>query len=162
MSIVKYLIVPGVMAGTYLAVKGNKKLGTPEKVGIVAGAGLLTFLVQRTVTSFGGMNVQKAPVDYGQIPTVFDSAGKPVKWDPDPIAKEIFENMEGYNLYTYPETTNKILSLQPDQIKLLYNHYNQYYADEFPTLTKLIESEWPDWEGSYSKAVARLKSLGLN
>ena len=43
-----------------------------------------------------------------------------------------------------------------------YNHYNQYYAQDEPTLTKLIDNEASDWEGSYRKAVGRLRSLGLN
>ena len=44
-----------------------------------------------------------------------------------------------------------------------YNHYNQYYAQDYPTLTKLIEneSEYP-FSGEYQKAVSHLKSFGLN
>jgi hypothetical protein len=164
MGFLKYLVVPAAMGGSYMLVRKNQKLTGIQKAGIVAGTGLLTFLVQRTVTSFGG-NVQKAPVDYGQIPYVYDSAGQPVRWDPDPLSKEIFEHFEDWNAWTYPETTDKITELQPEQLKLLYNHYNQYYAKEFPTLTKLIDAEWgqtPTAYRSYKRAVARLRQFGLN
>jgi len=137
-----------------------KDLSNIEKGGIIIGGGTILYFLYRGVTGLG--NVKQAPVDYGQIPTVYDVNGQGVKWDPDPLAKEIFENLEGYNFFTYPETTDKIRQLQPEQIKLLYNHYNTYYAKDFPTLTRLIDNELPDWEGSYQKTVSKLKSLGLN
>ena len=132
-----------------------------EKIGTVAGLGVIGYAVYSFVLK-AKSNVAKAPVDYGQIPEVYTAGGKPVLWDPDPLSKEIFENIEGYNWNTYPQTTDKIIKLNKDQLKLLYNHYNEYYAQEFPTLTKLIDSEWSDYEGSYTRAVAKLKSAGLN
>jgi hypothetical protein len=132
-----------------------------EKIGTVGGLGIVGYAVYSFIKKTQG-NVAKAPVDYGQIPEVYTAGGKPVLWDPDPLAKECFENFEGYNLYVYPETAEKLLKLNKDQLKLLYNHYNTYYAQEYPTLTKLIASEWTDWSGSYDKAVAKLKSAGLN
>jgi acetylornithine/succinyldiaminopimelate/putrescine aminotransferase len=137
-----------------------KDYGILEKGAVFAGAGIGVFAIYSIVKNLRS-NVKKAPVDYGQIPQVFTSGGKPVLWDPDPLAKEIFENLEGYNLNTYPETTNKILKLNKEQLKLLYNYYNTYYAQEYPTLTKLLASEWTDWSGSYSKAVAKLRGAGL-
>ena len=132
-----------------------------EKIGTVGGLGIISYAIYSFVIKQKS-NVAKAPVDYGQIPEVYTAGGKPVLWDPDPLAKECFENFEGYNLYVYPETAEKLLKLNKDQLKLLYNHYNTYYAQEYPTLTKLIDSEWSDWSGTYSKAVAKLKSAGLN
>jgi hypothetical protein len=138
-----------------------KDYGLLEKGAVILGAGAATFAVYSIIKNIRS-NVRKAPVDYGQIPEVYQAGGKPVLWDPDPLAKEIFENIEGYNLNTYPETTDKIRKLNNDQLKLLYNHYNAYYAQEYPTLTKLIAAEWSDWSGSYNKAVAKLRSAGLN
>jgi hypothetical protein len=132
-----------------------------EKIGSVAGLGIISYAFYSFVIKQRS-NVAKAPVDYGQIPEVYTAGGKPVLWDPDPLSKEIFENIEGYNWNTYPETTDKITKLNNDQLKLLYNHYNTYYAQEFPTLTKLIDAEWSDYNGSYTRAVAKLKSAGLN
>ena len=154
------IIAPAAAGGlSFLAVRKNRKLNDTQKVLIVSGSALAGFLLYRVALSFAGTNVKKAPVDYGQIPTLPNG----VKWDADPLAKEFAENFEGYNLYEYPETTDKLLKLQPDQVKLLYNHYNEYYAKDAPTLTKLIEGEWSYLtSGSYQKAVARLKSLGLN
>lgn len=137
-----------------------KEYGLLEKGAVFAGVGLAGFAVYSIVKNIRS-NVKKAPVDYGQIPQVYTSGGKPVLWDPDPLSKEIFENIEGYNLNTYPETTDKILKLNNDQLKLLYNHYNAYYAQEYPTLTKLISAEWSDWSGSYNKAAAKLRGAGL-
>lgn len=144
--------------GAYLAVRKNNKMSDGAKIATVAGSSLGTFLLVRTIASYSGSNIKNAPVDYGQIPVLPGG----VKWDPDPLAKEIAENFEGYNLYTYPETAAKISALQPEQLKLLYNHYNNYYAQDYPTLTQLIENEWSDWSGEYNKAVQRLKSVGLN
>jgi hypothetical protein len=137
-----------------------KDYGLLEKGAVVLGVGAAGYAVYSIIKNIRS-NVKKAPVDYGQIPEVYTSGGKPVLWDPDPLSKEIFENLEGYNLNTYPETTDKIRRLNDDQLKLLYNHYNAYYAQEYPTLTKLINAEWSDWSGSYAKAAAKLRGAGL-
>lgn len=131
-----------------------------EKVGVGMGLSVLGYAIYNLVTN---KNVKSAPVDYGQIPVVYQSGGQSIKWDPDPLSKEIFQNIEGYNYFwTYPETADKITKLNSEQTKLLYNHYNQYYAAEYPTLTQLLDAEWDDWYGSYNAAVAHLKSYGLN
>jgi hypothetical protein len=137
-----------------------KEYGLLEKGAVVVGVGLTGFAIYSIIKNFRS-NVKAAPVNYGQIPEVYTSGGKPVLWDPDPLSKEIFENIEGYNLNTYPETTDKIRKLNTDQLKLLYNHYNEYYAQEYPTLTKLLDAEWSDWSGSYNKAVIKLRGAGL-
>jgi hypothetical protein len=103
-------------------------------------------------------------VNMRNIPSIGVSAsGEQVKWSPDPLAREIFENIEGYNMSFYPDTAQKILDLQTDdQVILLYNHYNKTYASEHPTLTKLFDKEWDTVYGDYKKVVSRLKGLGLN
>jgi hypothetical protein len=157
-GIISVIVPIGASTAAYFAIRKNKKMSDGAKIATVAGTGLGAFLLVRTIASYAGTNIKNAPVDYGQIPVLPGG----VKWDPDPLAKEIAENFEGYNLYTYPETAAKISALQPEQLKLLYNHYNNYYAQDFPTLTQLIENEWSDWSGEYNKAVQRLKSVGLN
>jgi len=138
---------------------GWKKIPLIGRVAIV-GVGSIGALM--VINKLLGSNIKKAPVDYGQIPQVFETNGTGVLWNPDPLAKELATNLEGYNAYTYPETVAKILSLNADQTKLLYNHYNTYYTQDYPTLTQLIAGEWGDWSGTYAKGVNHLKSFGLN
>jgi hypothetical protein len=138
-----------------------KEFSPITKGAIIGGGGLVLYALYKTYIKKS--NIKMAPVDYGQIPVIYTGpGGQPVKWDPDPLAKEISQNFEGWNLNTYPETARKISGLQPEQTKLLYNHYNAYYAEDYPTLTQLIDNEWPDWGGEYTKAVNHLKSFGLN
>lgn len=137
-------------------------LSTGEKyfvMGAVAGVGYILYLGMSE--AFGRGNIENVPVNPDLL--VYETEGGQIlQWNPDPLSKEIFENLEGWNAFTYPETTDKIRALQDEQIKALYNHYNNYYAKDQKTLTRLINGEAPDWEGSYAKTVARLKSLGLN
>jgi len=149
------------MATTTTTVKRLRDLSIGQKIAVGAGTAATLYALYAFATRTR-QNVKKAPVDYGQIPYVYNSAGQPVKWDPAPLAKEIFENFEGWNFYTYPETTDKIQKLNNDQLRLLYNHYNTYFAQEYPTLTKLLQNEWTDWGSSYESAVAKLKGMGLN
>jgi hypothetical protein len=130
-----------------------------EKAAVIGGVSITAYAAYKLFTRD---NVEKAPVDYGNIPQVFTSGDKPVLWSADPLAKEIFENLEGWNAFTYPETAKKLQPLNDDQLALLYNHYNQYYATEYSTLTQLLKNEWSDWEGEYAKAVAKLQGMGLN
>ena len=132
-----------------------------EKAAVGAGAFTVGYALYSFISK-SKSNVKKAPVDYGQIPVIYDVNGQQIKWDPNPLAQEIAANFEGYNFKTYPETTDKLLQLQPEQLKLLYNHYNEYFAKDYPTLTALLANEWTDWGDSYEKAVSRLRSLGLN
>lgn len=132
-------------------------LKTWQKAAAIGGAGLVTFILYKGIQSVsGGNNIKAAPVDYGQIPTLPSG----FQWDPDPLAKELAEKLQGYNFYTYPEVTDKILKLNNDQLRLLYNHYNSYYS-EGETLTELIDGEWDDWSGSYARAVSKLRGQGL-
>ncbi len=84
-------------------------------------------------------------------------------FNPDPLAAEIYEKIEGYNLYTYPEVAEDILSLTDDELTALYVHYNAYYAEEYPTLTVLFDKEWSaTWtDDPYQKVVDRLQRIGL-
>lgn len=110
------------------------------------------------------MIITRPRVNKSNIPvTGLGSGNEIVQWNPDPLAQEVYQNLEGYNLNVYPETAQKILALQTDdQVKLLYNHYNDNYAEDYPTITKLFDKEWSDWGGYYKKVVSRFKSLGLD
>lgn len=145
---------------TVLKKKSFKDLSLGQKALIVGGGSILAYFLLKKLF---GDNVEKAPVNYGQIPAVYTTTGgQTVLWDPDPLAKELAAALEGYNMNVYPEVVKKILPLNQSQTALLYNHYNSYYAEDQPTLTKLIEGEWGDWSGTYAQAVNHLKSFGLN
>lgn len=141
-----------------------RDLSTIQKGGIIVGGGLLAFTLYRGIQSIGGQsNVKKVPVNTDLL-YYTTQGGQTMQWNPDNLAKEFETNFEGYNFSAYPETTDKLLALNDEQIKALYNHYNEYYANDEPTLTQLIDSEWVLSYGynSYGEAVAKLKSLGLN
>lgn len=141
------------------------KLPNAAKLIIVVIIIILLFLAARQVKRVWNRPA-KVKVDPSNIPALGnDSQGNQVLWDPDPLAREIHDNLEGYNFYTYRETSDKILSLQTDdQVKLLYNHYNKNYAKDYPTLTQLFENEWEyAWDdANYSAVVNRLKALNLH
>jgi hypothetical protein len=137
---------------------GWKKIPLIGRVAIV-GVGSIGALM--VINKLLGSNIKKAPVDYGQIPVVYETGGQGVLWDPDPLAKEIYATIEGPNFYTYPDVMRKISALNQAQTSLLYNHYNTYYGKEYPTLTQLIKAEWT-WDQDYLDAIAHLQSFGLN
>lgn len=141
-----------------------KRLSPTFQIALVIVAIVIIFFSVRKIKEL--LNKPRiAPVNWSNMPVVGTNpeTGKGVYWNPDPLAKEIYKNFEGWNLKVYPETAQKILDLQTDdQVKLLYNHYNKNYAKDYPSLTQLIDNEWPDVRGVYKQAVARLKGLGLN
>jgi len=149
-------------SGTFTRKKWDE-LSNVQKGAVIAGGALLTLILVRGVQSVAGRgNVQKVPVNPNLL-NYQTTTGQLMQWNPDPLAKEISTNFEGVNFFDYPETTDKIKNLQDEQLKALYNYYNEYYAQDEPTLTKLIENEVSYFQQqSYREAVARLKSLGLN
>lgn len=140
-----------------------KKLPYWGKIAVAIIALIIILLIAREIKYFWN-KPRAVPVNWQNVPVVGTSptTGQTVYWNPDPLAQELSDKLEGVNLNVYPETVQKILDLQTDdQVKLLYNHYNKKYAKDEPTLTQLIAKEWPDWSGVYKAAVSRLKSLGL-
>ena len=139
--------------------KWFKKLSPAMQTLVVVIALIILFFIAREIK----YRWNKPRVDSSNIPVVGISGNQVIQWDPDPLAQEVATNLEGVNLKTYPDTAQKILDLQTDdQLKLLYNHYNEKYAQDYQTITKLFDNEWSDWEGKYAKVVARFKSLNLN
>ncbi len=141
-----------------------------EKLGII-GAGIVVlgsaFLIANSYR-------RQVKIDWEQIPVVgYDYSGNPILWSPQQLANELADNLQGYNLFTYPETVRKINVLRNEQTKLLWNYFNRYKVEtggnllnrlilsEGRTLTSLIESEWTDWGGDYERAISKFKSLGL-
>ncbi|MCH2226008.1 MAG: hypothetical protein MK066_14665 [Crocinitomicaceae bacterium] len=106
-------------------------------------------------------------VNFANVPAVGginNSNTDQVTWDPDPLAAEIAANLQGYNFWTiYPETSEKVLDLQTDdQLILLYNHYNNKYAEDGETMTALFAGEYDQSRGKYDMVVKQLRKLGLH
>ncbi|HLW38821.1 MAG TPA: hypothetical protein VKX31_00425 [Brumimicrobium sp.] len=135
------------------------KLNPYIQAGIIAILIFIAFQVYKELKYW----ITKPRVNSSNIPVIgLGQSGEIVQWDPDPLAAEISQYLEGPNFNVYPEVVGGILDLQTDdQVILLYNHYNSKYMQS-KTLTALIDGEWPDWGGVYKKAVARLRGLGLN
>jgi hypothetical protein len=105
--------------------------------------------------------------DPGNIPTLGTGVnGQAIPWNPEPLAREIYTNLEGWNFFYYIETSEKVLDLNNDQLIYLYNYYNQYLASEYDSVTKLFEAEWNGHTGingaRYDEVAAKFKALGLN
>lgn len=132
---------------------------------LVIGSVIVTTALVLTIRKIV-KNAKAAKADKTKKPTTTGGTnGQQVdtaeNYNPDPLAREIKKNIEGYNLKTYPETAQKILLLTDAELKKLYTHYNKNYAKEYPTLTQLFDNEWTDWNGYYGKVAARLKSLKM-
>jgi len=62
--------------------------------------------------------------------------GKPLQWNPDPLAMELKNTIGKSNFGTYPDIAQKVIDLQTDdQLILLYEQYNAHYASPGKTLT---------------------------
>jgi len=104
-------------------------------------------------------------VDWANVPDIgTDDQGQPVKWNPDPLANDLYSCMDGANVLTGCEHLYQdLLNLQTDdQVRLLYNHFNENYASEGEDLISWINSEWytsfgTDLGKTRNEAVARLK-----
>lgn len=97
-----------------------------------------------------------AKVNENNLPTIPDGNGGSIPWDPDPLAKDLYDKIcNGYNLFTYPEVTDRVIQLpNDDAVRALYNHCLNYYG--FDPI-RCLDAEWSDWEGSYSRAASRFK-----
>ncbi len=85
-------------------------------------------------------------------------------WNPEWIAGEIKDKIEGYNLYQYPDLAQQVLALNDEELTLLNTHYNQYFAEEYPTMRQLFAAEFMPWGlPQYYQSIAdRLTGMGLN
>lgn len=135
---------------------------TGKTVGIIVGSVLLLTVLGFGINGLVKASREKREKEQQQLDGDSSSGGTGSGYfNPDPLAKEIKKNIEGWNARTYPETAKKILLLSDNNLRTLYAHYNSKYAKEYPTLTQLFENEWSDWDGYYGKVASRLKKLKL-
>jgi hypothetical protein len=100
------------------------------------------------------------------LPVVsYDNSGNAVLWNPQPLAKALFEAMEG--LFTGTETKDevwhKFAELPTDSMAVsVYNYFNDKYGDG-ETLTAWIKAEkFTDIFGTgKAEALQRLQALQL-
>ena len=137
------------------------------KAGFVLVGGVLIFVGTKKLIKY--LNTPPPPTlpqgGAGLTVVSYGSNGQPVYWNPQPIAKNLYEVMKG--LFTGSETKDiaftKFAELPTDDMVVsVYNYFNQNYGDG-DTLTTWINGEWlTDILGSGKElAINRLQSLQL-
>jgi len=107
-----------------------------------------------------------------QVGTTIDpKTGKPKKvlWSPVPLAKELFDSMDGIDPTSDKERAWQKLSSLPtrDMVIAVYNTFNKIpdvveNAAEYGTLTQWIRDEYGSVDDSYKDlALNKLEQLGL-
>ena len=95
--------------------------------------------------------------------TGFDSSGKPIAWDPEPLAASLFNVLDGASFVVNPAKSGAMVQLvslpTDDMIVAVYNTFNVKYGDG-ETLTQWIADEWT-FPGQ-SQALTKLRGLGLD
>lgn len=143
------------------------ELPTIAKVAIIGGVGIgLYFLTKRIIKNLNKPPVFDLPQGGGGIPVVsYTPTGQPIQWNPQPLAAELFDVMDG--LFTLSGTKDatwlKLAQLPSnDMVVAVYNTFNQTYGNG-DTLTQWINDEyWTDFAGDgKSLALQRLSSIGL-
>jgi len=143
------------------------ELPTIAKVAVIGGVGIgLYFLTRRIVKNFRKPPKFDLPQGGGGIPVVtYTPTGQPVQWNPQPLAAELFDVMDG--LFTLSGTKDatwlKLAQLPSnDMVVAVYNTFNETYGNG-DTLTQWINDEyWTDIGGDgKSLALSRLSSIGL-
>lgn len=137
------------------------------KIAIIGGAGIaLFFISRRIIKNFKKPPKFDLPQGGGGIPVVtYTPTGQPVQWNPQPLAAELFNVMDG--LFTLSGTKDaawlKLAQLPSnDMVVAVYNEFNSQYGNG-DTLTQWINDEyWTDVGGDgKSLALQRLSSIGL-
>jgi len=145
-----------------------KDLPITAKIGLFVGAGILGFIIYKKIKKKMNVLPQTFPLPTGGggMPVVsYNPQGQPTFWNPEPLAKELFDVMDG--LFTLSSTKDvKLYEFAnlptPDMATAVYNQFNKNYGDG-ETLTQWINDEWFTPAGSEAKnlALAKLQSLGL-
>lgn len=79
--------------------------------------------------------------------------------DPRPLIDQIYEKIEGYNLYYYPEVINKLANLNQEEMAIAVNYYNsEYKYVTGESLYEFIDGEWH--AGMYDPALEKLERYG--
>lgn len=133
------LIVVLVIVGAYLAGKSKKNKYAPKH--------------------------KPLPTGGEGIPIVgTDTKGAPIPWNPTPLAKELYDVMDGVwtPLIKKDNAFAKLSALTDDQITAVYNRFNDlYYSEDDATLTEWIDDEWNSGNAAV-QALSRLKNLNLS
>ena len=145
-----------------------KDLPITAKIGLFVGAGILGFIIYKKVKKKLNVLPQTFPLPTGGggMPVVsYNTQGEPTFWNPEPLAKELFDIMDG--LFTLTGTKDTIFLKfanlpTPDMATAVYNQFNKNYG-EGETLTQWINDEYYyDYLGDGKKlALAKLQALGL-
>jgi hypothetical protein len=112
---------------------------------------------------------------FNRAPSIPDSATNPIESattigtppssttsfrDPRPLVNQIYENLDGMNLFQYPEIVNKLANLSVEELTYAYDYFNEEYGGVTgKTLYEFIEAEWG--EGVYDPALERLERHNL-
>lgn len=143
------------------------ELPTVAKVAVIGGVGIgLYFITKRIVKNFRKPPKFDLPQGGGGIPVVtYTPTGQPIQWNPQPLAAELFDVMDG--LFTSSaskdDTWTQVAQLPTDDMVVaVYNTFNEQYGNG-ETLTQWINDEYWTDVGSDGKALilARLNRLGL-
>lgn len=137
------------------------------KIAIIGGAGIaLFFISRRIVKNFKKPPKFDLPQGGGGIPVVsYTPTGQPVQWNPQPLAAELFEVMDG--IFTLAATKDEVflkLAQLPtnDMVVAVYNEFNTQYGNG-ETLTQWIDDEYNTLIGGDGQTLAleKLRSIGL-
>lgn len=137
--------------------KGIKKAWEENPIATtLIGVGVLTVFGLTISRAWGkgkggrSLNIYRSPEDIN-------------KWSPTPLAKKLYADMKGINLFPATEAWAALHNLpQNQQVIDVYNEFNSlYYPESGETLTQWIRGESTDWEGNKKKALQRLDALGL-
>ena len=105
----------------------NRTKTTLIITGSIVFAVIVAFGIRGIIKAKEDKDKEKEDQNDGEIQ---DDPAETAAYNPDPLAREIKQNIEGYNLRVYPETAKKILVLTDSELKKLYQHYNKKYANE--------------------------------
>ena len=137
------------------------------KAGFVITGGVLAVIgTKKLINYINKPPPPTLPQGGAGLPVVsYTNTGSPVLWNPQPLAKNLYEVMEG--LFTLSGTKDqawtKLAELPTDDMVVsVYNYFNEKYGDG-ETLTAWIKAEsWYDITGSGREMeLNRLQSLQL-
>jgi hypothetical protein len=100
-------------------------------------------LVVVAVVFLVGKSVGKKKEEKKQVKLPNNGKGIPEKWDPKPLANEVYRNFKGVFTWAAQKevTMGKLFSLTDDQLVAVYNAFNKHYGGG-KTLTYWLEDEF--------------------
>jgi hypothetical protein len=139
----------------------------PLQIAIVVG-GLILFIYFKGKADAKDKELFENPLPNSGdgIPiTGRDENGKPISWDPTPLAHELENVLSGVMTWAYEKerTFQKLTVLTNDQLTALYNTFNKLFYDKSgETMTDWIANEFNVATTSVRKdIVTRLRNLNL-